>query len=154
MTQKFPLFTNIKSTLMRWRIELTSLADLEANLIEVIKWKSWEPTFTASGTMTFTVSSISYAKYIEVGKATFFNIRADGTTGGVASTEIRFTLPTRISSTNVVSFASTIVSGGFSLAGRALHRIGDEVAVGRYDGANWAIGANQLISVSGFYEIV
>ena len=56
-------------------------------------WSTWTPTMGATGSMTFTGTSIGFAKYIQVGDLAFVSMRVDGTIGGSMSTGLTATLP-------------------------------------------------------------
>lgn len=150
--QKFPIVSNIKQTLQRWRVELVGLADTETNVGELFIWKDWVPTFTASGTMTWTTINNSYAKYINVGKVVFFTLTATGTTGGVASTALRFTVPIN-KGLSTSSGVSGIATDPGNIACVGAFGSDDRVDVYRYDGANWGLGAARGVTITGFYHI-
>lgn len=117
-------------------------------------WTTWVPTFTAGGSMTWT--SITYqARYCRIGNVVIFSIYALGTTGGVASSRLNFTLP--IAPANAV--ANSVPNGGCkvenagALSGFWELSTGSTVSVATYNLSNWVLAANQGIYVSGTYEV-
>ena len=79
-----------------------------------IPWTDWAPDYSAGGSMTFTSVTTIRARYCQVGKILFFQIRATGTTGGTISATIRCTLPTSV--ITLVSGGAEVRDGGSSWA--------------------------------------
>lgn len=103
---------------------------------------SWTPTFSASGSMTFTGTSIVCAKYIQVGKLVIGILKATGTVGGTPSRDLLFTLPVTASSANNIQGASgaaidsgTVTGGGFVVYSTT------QCGCMRSNAANWTAGA-------------
>lgn len=115
---------------------------------------SYTPTLSASGAMTYTSTSINRAKFSVVGKMCTFQLDFTGTTGGSASNELRATLPiTAGHSTTIGCGAGYITDGGSGLSAQSYLQSTTVLSTLRYDGANYGLGANRLVSVSGNYEI-
>lgn len=159
MPFNFPVFNDVKNTLFSWQKTLTNLSRFEESLGPTFAWTDWSPTYSTSGTMTFAVTALAYARYIQLGEMLWFRVDATGTTGGVASTGITFTLPPGITHTSTPTtapeaLASRIVDGGGGLAGIGYAIGGNRIGVLRYDGAVWGIGTNRRIIVNGFIEVI
>lgn len=60
-------------------------------------WKDWTPTVSASGSMTFTVTTINYARYMRIGDTCFHEVSIRGNTGGTPATALTITMPFSIS---------------------------------------------------------
>ena len=116
------------------------------------EWTSWTPTFSASNPMTWTSVTVSEAKYLQIGKTVFFRIRAGGTTGGTASNQLQFTLPTNQTSSESISIASGFVGDGSSSAAFSVYVNASTIGIRKYDSSNYGLGTSRLIGVSGFYE--
>jgi hypothetical protein len=119
-------------------------------------WETWSPTLGATGSMTWTSTSVTWAKYIQIGKNVYFRVKATGTTGGTASNALTFTVPIAANTEMITGFASvgpayvgdSVSTMGFSFFNNST----TEVAVRRYDGANFGLGASRSITVTGVYE--
>jgi len=113
---------------------------------------TWTPSYSASGAMTFTSVVTNYAKYMYHGKLVWFSIRATGTTGGTASTDIYFTLPVTAAASNTIAFAGMALDTG-SIGCAAYQQSTTLGAVRKYDATNWGLGASRVIVAQGFYEV-
>jgi hypothetical protein len=119
------------------------------------EWFNWTPTFSASGSMTYSPVTLTQAQFKLAGNELRFNlITATGTTGGTASTEINFTLPFTVSVPNGTMCTAAVIDGGGAIGGRAyVSGTGTLVAVARYDNANFSLGASRRIFASGFCKV-
>lgn len=114
-------------------------------------WKTWVPTYGASGSMTYTSVSTTYARYRDDGDKIEFEIRASGTTGGAASNYLTFTLP--VSPANPSTPFYGFVIDGSSAATFTFWDAGNTfVRVNRYDNSNYGLGAGRILQISGSYE--
>jgi hypothetical protein len=91
-------------------------------------WLTWQPAFSASGSMTYTTVTTDLAQYKIRGTEQLFEIKAHGTTGGVASTLL----------------AATYAFGFFGSTGYNFSK---------YDNSNFGLGANRYIAGTGQYKI-
>lgn len=121
-------------------------------------WTDWTPTLSATGAMTYTGTSIIYARYFVIGKLLHFAMRVTGTTGGTASTTIFFTppvAPKNIASSTIPCVAAVV--DGTPRVGRCYidTNTGGGAVVNQVTGAdgNYGLGAGRILIVSGFYEI-
>ncbi len=114
-------------------------------------WVTWAPTYSASGSMTWLTITTTFARWRRIGKQVFIEIQASGTTGGVASNYLRFTLPINPVN-NIYAGAWTKDSG--NIAGFCFWESGPAViSVARYDEAVYSLGVNRQIGVVISYEI-
>lgn len=121
-------------------------------------WQAWTPTFSASGTLTYSSTTIYFARYRRVGNSVEFNLSVTGTTGvSSASDTIYFTLPIapkNLGSQSTEGSFTARVTDSSAVSGYAFY---DEstVAIGvrKYDDSNWALGSGRLLHVSGVYEV-
>jgi hypothetical protein len=112
---------------------------------------TWTPTLGASGSMTYTSTSVDFAKYWQTGKQGNFILRFTGTVGGTPSNTLTATLPAGIANsaaacTAYVSDNSANV-GGFGY----IDNSNELVSVRRYDGAAYTAGT-VTCCVSGIVE--
>lgn len=109
---------------------------------------AWTPSYSASGSMTFTGVTTDIAKYVIKGAEVTVFFRFTGTTGGTASNAIRFSLP--LTSANVAAAAQWIspvyINQGTSATGFCYVDNNSATAnVLKEDSSNWGLGASRLI---------
>jgi hypothetical protein len=118
----------------------------------------WSPTYTASGSMTFTSVTNDLIHYKISYNHTYIALRAFGTTGGVANVAIILTLPIgagvnfgpgTIACTRVLDGGSSGTSGFTTDIGPV-----NQVGVRKYDNSNWGLGTGRYIMISGSYSII
>lgn len=122
-------------------------------------WFTWTPSYSASGSMTFTTVTTNQAKFNIVGKTLYFQISCNGTTGGTASNSLYVTMPVM----NAIDSGST--SYGFTAlsrdgAGYLGGICGDQTSssphgiyIQKYDASNFGLGTNRGGVGAGFYSI-
>lgn len=113
-------------------------------------WTSWTPTYTASGLMTISSVTTTYAKYFKLGNLVFFQLEATGTTGGVASTDIYFTLP--VNAIQAAGTFSASVVDTLNIGASAFLNSTSQVGVRRFDVGVFGVGAGRVIKCMGFYQ--
>lgn len=117
-----------------------------------LSWLTWVPTYSASGTMTFTSVTTSYAYYIRIGGLVLFHISASGTVGGTPSTGLRFTVP--VTALNGTAFGCVASDNGIVITSSAFLTSLTVAEVFKTSGGNWtATGLNGAFTVSGFYRV-
>ena len=134
---------------------LTSNANftLVAGLINGVYpvWTSYTPTLTPAGSMTYGSTSITYAKYIQIGDFVHVVASFTGTVGGTPSTSIRFTLPVTASTASGCQGAGYCLDNGSNAGAIVLGGTTTAVDVARYNVAAFTAGT-VTIRVSLFYE--
>ena len=114
-------------------------------------WFNYTPTFSASGSMTYSSISITHAKFSIKGRTVHVDIRATGTTGGTASNTLLFTLPIE------AIISSTTGTGVFSDPGNIGVLIflnsTTECSIRRYDSTNLSLGASRAMVANAVYEM-
>lgn len=118
--------------------------------------EEWQPSYSANGAMTFTGVATDFAQYAKLRtEIVWFSLRFSGTTGGVASTEIQFTLPVTPFLTPIVgpNFTAMVLDGAGNLSGTAaILNNSNIVAVYRQGGGNWGLGAGRTVLCNGVYR--
>ena len=127
------------------------MSDLHFSSALSTNWITWTPTYGASGSMTFGTVTTNKAVYRREDNIVWIYLQADGTTGGIASTDITFTLPVTAIATHGC-FNSNVVDV-LNLGGFAKLTSTTVCSVRRYDIGVWGIGAGRIIQVSGFYQV-
>jgi microcystin-dependent protein len=135
------------------------------NYAAIAEWQDWTPTYSASGSMTFTSVSTYEARYRVVGNKVEFFIHGEGTTGGTASNSLRFSLP--INASNNLSssglgptvFYAQVQDGGTDILSvgkanlAAISGVSNVVLFKDPTSANFGLGTQREFLVAGFYEI-
>lgn len=75
------------------RSELVTMNDVADALEALGSFTSYTPTLSASGSMTYTSTTINLAQYLKIFDWGIVKFNITGTTGGTASTDLRLTLP-------------------------------------------------------------
>jgi len=84
-------------------------------------WKTWTPTWSCSGSLTFTPSSRVFERYNADGKLLRGVVETIGTLGGTASNIVKFTSPASIAGTaDRLAGSAFIVDGGAHKPGYAI----------------------------------
>ena len=120
------------------------------NALAFPAWTDYTPTLSASGSMTYTSTTIGVAKYLKLGNIGLIHIQVSGTTGGTASTDLRFSLPSGWSLSNDSRPSLCRISDGSGQAGEFL--ASSTLIIARnVAGGNWGLGASRsyrgLVSV-------
>ena len=103
--------------------------------------------------MTFTAVTTTFARYVINNNNLSFQIRALGTTGGVASVSLRFTLPTGLEPVTETGYAAR----GYVGAVTAVRNVscgfnGTEFDSNLFDNTAWSLGTQRGFSISATYE--
>lgn len=117
-------------------------------------WFNWTPTYSGSGSMTYTSVTTHRARFRLDGSSCTIQLRANGTTGGTADVEIRATLPFWSASYDQ-SLAGYVIDGAAAAYQAAIVRFSasNEIGVIKFDYSNWGIGSARWIQVNGTYEV-
>lgn len=124
---------------------------------------TWTPTYSASGSMTFTSVTTHYATYTRNKDNTsiYVEIKATGTLGGTVSTQIKFTPPVTphadytagtLDAMNLVGAGCSGSSAG-ALRGFVTNYDGTNINVFQPSNPNFTLGSNAGLYLSGTYRI-
>ena len=116
------------------------------------RWLDYQPAYSANGSMTFTTVTTNIARYKLDEETLNAWVKATGTTGGTANTQIWATVPFEASQISLTPQGWGSAAG---LAARVSVIAGtpDIMAVSKYDLANYALSAGTVISGQVIYEI-
>ena len=137
-----------------WSVPTFSNANLIQEPIYETRRLLWTPTLTAAGSMTYTSTTLEINSYRIIGRECKMSLRVVGTTGGTASTQINASFPFQgfTGAENGQLAVARIFEASVSLAGSVSDNA-TGIGVNRYDGANYGLGANRYIMVTGSYFI-
>jgi len=127
-------------------------ADLWLKRGDIVQSK-WEPEFSGSDTMTVTPTGVDASIYVAIPLLSlcYINLIATLTTGGVASHSVIFSLPFPAKFAKAC-FSAVVVDGSFDTARAQTSQVrGSLVTVNRGSAANWTLGTDRVISISGLY---
>lgn len=110
----------------------------------------WTPILGAGGTMGYSSTTITLARYIMINRFVFFALNVSGTTVTPAHTDLLASLPVPFSSSNM-SGSGTVRNVGSFETGRWLLSGGNFV-IRRAGDANWGLGANTGYNLTGCYQ--
>lgn len=136
----------------------TATNNTAAGLIEGIfsstyglTWTTYTPTLTPESPMTYTSTSITYAKYIQVGKLVICCVNFTGTTGGTQKSYISFTLPVTGAASGAFGGAALIVDNGITYSGS----LGNSTTLAYprfYNNGNFTAGSSRAVQALAIYE--
>lgn len=136
-----------------WSIPTANVVNFPIYETDVL---SWQPTYSATNSMTYTSVTTTLAEYKVVGRQVFIEIVTIGTTGGTAAAGIRATLPLNVRNyTAILPMTGWTADGGGTIAACLFvdTTTANLLACRRYDGANYGLGANRYIAANGRYFI-
>ncbi len=113
---------------------------------------SYTPTYSASGSMTFTSVTTSLGVYTIRGSTCWHHIDSTGTTGGVASTSLIYSLPV-VATSSLGTLGGAIIAEAGTTGGFAFLNTITQGGASRYDNANLGLGANRRFRVNAVYSI-
>lgn len=117
------------------------------------RWFNWTPSWSASGSMTFTPST-NQASFCIVGRIVHFKHLVSGTTGGTASNYLKATPPVLIVAGTGYIGSSRIQDGSGVMVGGYMENIdASYIYCGKDTTANFGIGTYRGSFGSGFYQI-
>ena len=117
-------------------------------------WFNWVPTASGSDSMTFTITSIIFAKFKLIGREVCFQSGLTGTTSGTASASCLVTLPLIPSPANRYSFYGWVVDNAWYGAwGYSNGNDNLQATITKSSGGTFGIGKNKSIRLNGFYPI-
>lgn len=150
MKGAFPLPPETGNQFFEWAAFLRNIDFMDLSLFTL---KDWEPDYGAGGAMTFTNVTTSYAKYLKINKIVIALIQASGTTGGVASNTLNFTLPFTIKD-NVCGFGGGVVDVGYGAGAIGVGAGSKRLDVFKFDASNFGLGAGRFFNFFCIYETI
>lgn len=133
-----------------WTVPTFTNINLKHEPVYESRWLDWTPTTSASGSLTWTSISVTFAKYRVARNKIDIKENISGTLGGSASTTLAFTLPWQVTNTTPPIFGNTasVTLKSFTTAGTP-----DQASIQKYDASNYATSGSCAIVGYGGYEI-
>lgn len=115
-------------------------------------WLSWQPVYSANGSMTYTSVTTDIANYKIRYDALCFELKAHGTTGGVANNQCIASTPFSATNGGQGLPVAAYMNESTNLA--AVCYFGTaSLGFTKYDNSNWGLGANRYIAGVGQFRI-
>lgn len=122
--------------------------------IFISAWKSYVPTYSGNGSMTYGTVTTTYAKYTVIGRLVIVTIYATGTVGGTPNNRLTATLPlTAATSVNAGLGGGWTSDGGGGFTAMVILDSSTTVGIQRYDASAYTAGSGRVISITFSYEI-
>jgi len=115
-------------------------------------WFSWTPTEGASGSMTYTITSLDVSKFTIKGATVYCEFGCRGTTGGSASTTLTITPPVIPTSQLSIIGGGAMCYDSGTVAG-VWWSASNVIMFNKYDSSNWGAGTTKDIKTNFFYQI-
>jgi hypothetical protein len=116
------------------------------------RYFDYTPTYSASGSMTYTSVGTTFATWTTKGPTIFVRLIADGTTGGTASITLFATAPiTEASNSTGAMQPGSYSEGGAGLLGYSFVFSG-LIGVRKADASNYGLGAGRTMNANVNYE--
>jgi hypothetical protein len=113
---------------------------------------NYTPSFSASSTMTYTVTNIYFAMFCMMGGLVKVHIYADGTTGGTMSSTLLASLPIPVHSSCIYTAAAGRTSSGSgTVAGNAWVETDNNAYLRKYDSSNYTAGTGRIFIIHAEY---
>ncbi len=135
-----------------WSVPTFTATNLVNYPIYQTRWLSWLPTYTASGSLTYSSVSTDVLQYNIDLNITNFQIEVHGTTGGTTSNQINASLPMGYVGGGNPAFAANIVDGSGAVVGAGQFSA-TNLVFSKFDNSNWGLGASRYIIGGGLYRI-
>ena len=132
---------------------LDQLAERTKDLeLSIGAWAAWNPTLGAVDSMTYTSTSLTYARYCQIGSTVFFAIAFTGTVGGTLSNAVTFTAPVA-PATIAPTQPAQVIEGTTKYIGVWIWDVAtSKIEIQFTDGSNFGAGT-VATKASGFYEV-
>ncbi len=144
--------TNSGTASFNWSVPTFTSLNLRHEYQQESDWLTWAPVYTASGSLTYTSVSTTFAKYKHTPNGIRWELRASGTLGGTASTQLLCTVPFEaLQSANspACGFGNT---AGVSAVIFVTAATPDKLTFSKYDISNYATSGACVLNAAGFYE--
>jgi len=132
-----------------WTVPTFTPANLVQYPIFETRWLTWAPTYSCSGSMTYTSVTSTVAKYKFQGNEGTFWLVCSGTTGGTASNGIFATIPFTPSDTNYAA-GNIVVVDGSGTSGQGT--ISTNIQAYKYNAANFNLAAGIQVRFMGNFQ--
>jgi hypothetical protein len=137
-----------------WTVPAFTNANLIQEPIYETRWLEWLPTYSASGSMTYTSVTTVKSVYQITNRTLNISLASSGTTGGTASTQINATLPITLASTTNGAYSFSGIAEDTSPIGAAINNSSNNIIRFIKIGSNWGLGASRVIRGAGSVPIV
>lgn len=117
----------------------SATADGQYVIFDQFAWTDWTPTLTPGGSMTYTSTTINYAKYCRINDIVWIKLNFTGTIGGTPNNTLKFSLPVT-NNGEAVGGSGVVLDNGSLVGAFATYASTTEFDIYRYDGAVYTAG--------------
>lgn len=134
-----------------WSVPTFTNINLINRPIYSTRWLEWNPTYTGNGSLTFGSVTNDVVRYRITEDTLNFQLRANGTTGGVDNTTLYFTWPMAPydnGSEHVEGIVAVprVYTGAANMAGLVVDTtVNGKSGILKSDSSNWGLGASRII---------
>lgn len=138
-----------------WTVPTFTGANLIQRPIYNTRILTWQPTYSASGSMTYTTVTTALAEYQISMNILFLELESIGTTGGTANTTLFATTPFGARNYGTQPAMTAWVLDANAVAGFVYMdtSVSNKLGARKYDGTNFALAAGKYINANGKYSI-
>jgi hypothetical protein len=136
-----------------WSVPTFTNKNLIQRPIFETRWLQWLPTYTGSGSMTYTSVTTVHANYKLQNDTITIILASNGTTGGSAHSDLSATLPFTAESTTVAPAVGcrTQDGGGILLGTGQINASAlNNIIVRKHDSSNYGLGATRIMGIAGY----
>lgn len=121
--------------------------------IHKTEWRTWVPTGTLSGAMTYLITSRDKAEYMIDWNEAAYEVKVAGTTGGSANDSLNISTPFGATNgSHLIPRPAYYTDGGDVLTGHC--NVGSNLlGFQKADNSNFGLGASRFVSSAGRYRI-
>lgn len=149
---RFAATLSLTGTGHLWTVPTYTTSNLVQRPCFETRWLDYQPAYSANASMTFTTVTTNLARYKLDEETLNVWVKATGTTGGTANTQILATVPFEASQ---ISLVPQGWGSALGLAARVSVVAGtpDTMVISKYDVSNYSLGAGAVISGQVIYEV-
>lgn len=149
---RFAATLSLTGTGHLWTVPTYTTSNLIQRPCFETRWLDYQPAYSANGSMTYTTVTTNVARYMLDENTANVWIKATGTTGGTANTQLLAMMPFEAAQVALTPQGWGSAAG---LAARVSISAGtpDLMILSKYDNSNYGLGAGTVISGQVIYEV-
>lgn len=128
-----------------WAVPTFNATNLIQRPVYETNWLTWTPTYSASGSLTYTSISTYRARYKVSGGQLLLDFSSAGTTGGTASNTITVTIPFNNSNGSILYYPAVVGDGATGAGGSFINDATNIINFRKYDSSNFGLGGARVV---------
>lgn len=142
---------HLTENLQAWEPLLNAIADKENFVKGAYSVQNYTPTYSGNGAMTYAPVATYEAAFVVIEPVVVVHVFAEGTTGGVANTQLRFCLPIPSKRLLYTGFGWVSDGTGNNRAAIVQNESTEIVTCRKFDDSAFTLGNNRIINVTMVY---